>query len=157
MSATVPEITCAAATGDDYAVAAQLRSEMSLDAGCDYDATYPGWRDRFVAYFHEKRLGDTGCIFIGRVDGSPAGIMAVAVLDHYRGPVFGMKVGYVYSMFVRPEWRGRGVARKLIETGVSWLRERGCATIRLRAGAKARTMYEHLGFVPTAEMELQLD
>lgn len=38
---------------------------------------------------------------------------------------------YIVSMYVRPEWRGQGVAEALIDTCLEWGREQGIAIVKL--------------------------
>lgn len=61
---------------------------------------------------------------------------------------------YVYSLWLEPEARGRGLARGLVSAAVDWARRRGARTATLRMApdnAAARTVYTSLGFteVPT--------
>jgi GNAT superfamily N-acetyltransferase len=65
--------------------------------------------------------------------------------------------GEIDSMFVEPEWRGRGIGRDLVTRALAWLDVQG-ATARAVAvatdNAAAWVFYERLGFVPrTVHME----
>ena len=53
------------------------------------------------------------------------------------------------DLFIRPEYRGRGIAQKLIQSGIDFARESG--TIRLslstaRTNSSAQALYEKLGW-----------
>ena len=57
--------------------------------------------------------------------------------------------GEVKRMYVRPQARGRGVARRLIETLEAKAVEQGCRTFMLETGPtqpKALILYERLGY-----------
>ncbi len=54
------------------------------------------------------------------------------------------------------EYRGQGLATKLTELTIGFLRERNVASIRLHASPFGRRIYERLGFVDTDEMQLDL-
>jgi len=56
--------------------------------------------------------------------------------------------GLIYELFVLEEFRGKGIARKLIETGIEHLKHDGYSEIRLSvyAGNQAIKLYEKLGF-----------
>jgi aminoglycoside 6'-N-acetyltransferase I len=81
---------------------------------------------------------------------------AFSVLDEYRAAAFGRPRGFVNGVFVEPQWRRRRVARRLMERGLQWLKERGCVMARLRTSEAGRGLYESLGFATGSEMELDL-
>ncbi|MGQ4669679.1 GNAT family N-acetyltransferase [Bacillus toyonensis] len=58
------------------------------------------------------------------------------------------KIGFIYELYVFPEYRGRGISRELMEAGIKELKEK-YSEIRLNvfAGNFAKEMYEELGFV----------
>jgi len=59
------------------------------------------------------------------------------------------ETGELDSIYVEPEYRGRGVGRKLAESGLAWLKRQGCRYIDvLVAGGNeaALPFYEKLGF-----------
>ncbi|MGJ3221026.1 GNAT family N-acetyltransferase [Geobacillus thermoleovorans] len=60
----------------------------------------------------------------------------------------GKRYGFIYELFVLEEFRGKGMARKLIETGIEHLKQDGYSEVRLRvyAGNQAMKLYETLGF-----------
>jgi ribosomal protein S18 acetylase RimI-like enzyme len=56
---------------------------------------------------------------------------------------------YLYSLWLDPAVRGRGLARRLVSAAVDWARERRAGTVTLRVAmdnAAARGVYESLGF-----------
>lgn len=69
------------------------------------------------------------------------------------------RYGWIMDVYVLPEYRRRGYAKRLTEHTLTWLREKGVAIARLSASAQAKQagLYEHLGFTNTNEMRLWLD
>ena len=60
-------------------------------------------------------------------------------------------VAGLYSMWVAPEARGRGLAGALCDACAAWAAERGCAVLRLAVfapNAAARRAYAAAGFTP---------
>lgn len=56
---------------------------------------------------------------------------------------------YLYSLWLEPAARHRGLARDLVSTAVAWAREQHAATVTLRVelgNRPARDVYEGLGF-----------
>ena len=62
----------------------------------------------------------------------------------------------ILNMFTEPQFRRRGLARKLMETMIAWCRQQGYKTVALHASDEGRPLYESLGFGPTNEMRLFL-
>ncbi|MFC0190020.1 GNAT family N-acetyltransferase [Fictibacillus aquaticus] len=56
--------------------------------------------------------------------------------------------GFIYELFVREEFRGNGISKRLMETGINHLKQDGYSEIRLSvyAGNQAIKLYEKLGF-----------
>ena len=60
---------------------------------------------------------------------------------------------YLYSLWLDPTARGRGLARALVAAAVDWARDRRARTVTLRVAegnAVARGVYESLGFALNA-------
>ncbi|PSL57896.1 ribosomal protein S18 acetylase RimI-like enzyme [Saccharothrix carnea] len=61
---------------------------------------------------------------------------------------------YLYSMWVKPEFRRRGVGEALVGDVLAWAREHGWSRVRLRVfqdNETARRLYARLGFVGEGE------
>ena len=56
--------------------------------------------------------------------------------------------GFIYELFVLEEFRGNGIAKQLMETGIEHLKQGGYSEVRLSvyAGNQAIKLYEKLGF-----------
>jgi GNAT superfamily N-acetyltransferase len=65
--------------------------------------------------------------------------------------------GYVTNVFVEPELRGRGVARRLMEMATAEGRRRGIQLIVLHASPMGRPLYERMGWRVGSEMMLPLE
>jgi GNAT superfamily N-acetyltransferase len=141
---------------DEFAHAAEMRRQMSVEHDGDFDARSPDWRERYCAYFSQKQRDGKGQLFLAFDGGKAIGMTIVSLLEHYRTDVFGTKYAYVNSVFVNPEYRRRGIARELMNMAIAWARERGCSYVRLRSSAEGRPLYESIGFAPTSEMQLEL-
>ncbi len=64
--------------------------------------------------------------------------------------------GNILNVYTRPEFRRRGLARRLIEVAVVWCRENGIDTVILHASPEGRPLYEALGFSATNEMRIRM-
>lgn len=68
---------------------------------------------------------------------------------------------YLGFMYVKPEFRGRGVNKMVLDALTQWIKNQGIREIRLEVYAKnetAKRAYEKAGFTPNLlEMRLDLD
>ena len=88
------------------------------------------------------RLIESGvAFFVVRVDGAPAGCGGIQL--------FGAEYGELKRMYLRPQFRGRGLAARLLEHLAAYARARGVTTLRLETGiyqSAAIALYERSGF-----------
>jgi GNAT superfamily N-acetyltransferase len=59
--------------------------------------------------------------------------------------------GWIGNLIVEPEYRNRGIGRKLMEHALSYLRDAGIRTVRLDADPPGIPLYESMGFVEECE------
>jgi ribosomal protein S18 acetylase RimI-like enzyme len=62
----------------------------------------------------------------------------------------------VYNVYVAPEHRRKGLARRLMDEVIDHCRAENIRTVWLHASDEGRSLYEKMGFVPTNEMKLVL-
>lgn len=89
-----------------------------------------------------KFMPPEGRLLIARGDGRPVGINCLKRI--------GPRMGEVKHLFVRPEVRGLGVGRKLMEALIEEARGMGLDVLRLDSGrfqTPAHALYRSLGFV----------
>jgi ribosomal protein S18 acetylase RimI-like enzyme len=110
----------------------------------------------FIRHGREhRRLG----AFLALIDGEVAGSVACELRRHVYPDVVAPShrlAGYIWSLYVEPARRRRGVARRLVERAVAHLRAVGCTSAVLHASAAGEPLYERLGFEPGREMRLKL-
>jgi len=83
-------------------------------------------------------------LLIERVDGKPAGTIALRPSAN--------NACEVKRLYVRPEYRGRGLARKLVDTAIGEARAQGYTQIfcdTLPSMQSALALYKSIGFVET--------
>ncbi|MBI5653211.1 MAG: GNAT family N-acetyltransferase [Chloroflexi bacterium] len=64
--------------------------------------------------------------------------------------------GYVMNVYTHPDYRQRGLARRLMNVIMEWCRANQIRTMMLHASDKGRALYESLGFKQTNEMRIKL-
>ena len=90
----------------------------------------------------------------GKIIGG-VGLMVIDWPPHPVHPGDGRR-GYVLNVFVEPDYRGRGLARTLMEKAEADLRARGVTYAILHATDAGRALYECMGWAQTKEMAKRL-
>jgi GNAT superfamily N-acetyltransferase len=146
------------ATGADLDALLLQRKRMFADMGYR-DKTAVNAAAAASREFFEERIGD-GRFHAWVVETSSQQIVAggvVLILDrlpsprdpHPRRPL-------IVNVYTEPEYRRRGIARKLMETMIAWCREEGFNSVTLYTSPDGRPLYESMGFTTTNEMRLML-
>lgn len=113
--------------------------------------------DRNFAEWVRPRIDATYFHWLAEHEGRAVASAALLLLDWPpapRDPRGGM--GFVYSVWVDPRHRRRGVARAVMETLHAWADEHEVGTLALHASDSGRPLYAALGYLPTNEMRLDL-
>jgi aminoglycoside 6'-N-acetyltransferase I len=95
--------------------------------------------------------GDTYNI-IARVDGDVAGFAEASLRHDYVNGCKTSPVAFLEGIYVKPAFRGRGIARALTAAVERWARERGCrefASDALLDNTQSQAMHRALGFDET--------
>lgn len=96
-----------------------------------------------LAALPEPYTSPAGGLWLARDSGQAAGCAALRRLDS--------RMAEVKRMYVRPEFRKRGIARALAEHVIEQARSRGYSTLRLgtlKSMLPAQNLYTSLGFTP---------
>ena len=118
--------------------AIQVEYEGTLPADLQHDL--PAAADLPAAY------AEPNAAFLGSFDGEPAGAIAAVSLDQ--------TTDVLQRLYVRPTFRGAGLARALVGTVIDRARTRGCRRVVLDTDrdrmAVAYGLYRAFGFVECA-------
>jgi GNAT superfamily N-acetyltransferase len=63
---------------------------------------------------------------------------------------------WILNVYTDPEYRRRGIPRRLMQTMIEWCRQAGFQSVSLHSSDEGRPLYESLGFKATEEMKLVL-
>ena len=63
---------------------------------------------------------------------------------------------YLLSMYTEPEWRGGGLATRIVDEATEWVRKNGYGWLLLHGSRMGRGIYLRRGFKRTWEMRLEL-
>ena len=131
---------------------AVLRAANRLDDSEDMAEVARESRDYYMKALsdgsHTGYLAFDGETFVGA-----GGVSYYRVMPTFHNPS-GWKA-YIMNMYVRPDYRRRGIATHMLDLLVADARSRGVDCITLEATDMGRPLYEKYGFAPMKhEMEL---
>ncbi len=118
-------------TNDAIALIMELEAEL--------DPLYPAASRH--GYSVDKLIAQGVAFFVVRCDGAPAGCGGVQL--------FGREYGELKRMYVRPPWRGQGLAKRLLEALEEYARGQQVGVLRLETGihqVAAMGLYERMGY-----------
>jgi GNAT superfamily N-acetyltransferase len=122
------------------ALDAQLLAESTAAlTACLHDQSYIGW----------LAVDDGGAIIAG------AGVHIKPQLpriSHDGARVVAAAAPLAVNVYTEPEWRGRGIARALMNVLMTWAAGQGTDRLVLHASDAGRPLYLSLGFESTNEM-----
>jgi GNAT superfamily N-acetyltransferase len=141
----------------DLDVICRQRRRMFEEAGfaiADLDLmveSFPAWL--------RPRLADGRYFgFVGEDAGRAVAGVGLVLLEwppHPLHPTTEVR-GYVLNVFVEPEYRGQGLAQRLMERSEEEFRARGVTYATLHASRMGRPVYEKMGWGSTTEMSKRL-
>ena len=143
------EFTVRRTTLDDVEQLVSLRFEMEteLDKDEHHGVSPSDLIDGNRDYFTKQLTGFHFAAFFAEAEGRVIGTGGVVVYDAPPGRSNPTGVeGYIMNVYTVPEWRGRGVARCLLEHLVDHAYAEGARRLWLRASAHGRPVFEKYGF-----------
>jgi len=87
-------------------------------------------------------------IFVFDVEGTPVGLCIVRI-DRAPPILEETERAEITDVGVRPEWRRRGVARRLVEAAQAWVRDRGVARVEIQVASgnrEGQAFWRSLGY-----------
>jgi GNAT superfamily N-acetyltransferase len=91
----------------------------------------------------EKLIAEAVPFFVLRYNDTPAGCGGVKL--------FGRKYGEIKRMYVRPQFRGLGLSKRILQHLAEYAQAQGVGLLRLETGiyqTEAIGLYERMGFYP---------
>ncbi|MFJ9816949.1 GNAT family N-acetyltransferase [Streptomyces sp. NPDC101151] len=149
---------------DEWAAVKQLRLDALRDpaAPIAFLETYEDALGKPDSFYQERAIGSgdgsgSARQFIAEApDGTWVGTVTVLLEEagtvDWAGYPVERRQGHVVGVFVRPEHRGNGLIKALLDAGVAWAWERDAEQVRLFVhadNARAQGAYRKAGFGPS--------
>ncbi len=145
-------------TAGDLPLALGFRYRMMEECGMA-PLLADDWRELTHALYAEGYRAGTIAHFGWRENGEIVASAGVMIRNDFPANTLKpRRYGWIMDVYVRPEHRRHGHARRLTEHTLAWLRAKGVVFARLYASEQAKQvrLYEKLGFAFSNEMRLHL-
>ena len=140
------------ATSEDIAELMAIRLEMLREVN-DLPPDYVFSED-FCSYSRDYFLNGqhTTILAVDEEDGNTIGCASMCYIELM--PTFSHPTGkraHLMNVYTAPDYRGQGMARRMVEMLIEEARRRGVTEISLDATASGRPLYRKLGFQDSEE------
>jgi len=153
----MPDLLIREATPADIPAILEHRHGMYLDMGYEDDRAIEGMLATCEPYLQQAIPNRTFRGWLALLDERIVGGGAILINPWPSHPYdLECRRATILNVYVHPDFRRQGIARRLMETMIGWCREQHFAAVYLHASADGRQLYESMGFQPTAEMKLKL-
>ncbi|EKV00003.1 acetyltransferase [Leptolyngbya sp. PCC 7375] len=145
-----------AVKSDDVIIAKHL-CQLALELGVTSDSIRHDWLEKTTRFI--KRARDELCYrgFMAEINGQVIGSASCQILELYPMVSEAYQKGYIWGLYVEPNYRRQGVATKLMDQSVIYLKDIGCTKAVLHASDTGKLLYSGLGYVESNEMVLNLE
>jgi ribosomal protein S18 acetylase RimI-like enzyme len=147
-------LTTRAATAADAALIATHRKAMFAAMGGFEEAALETVRQNAEPWTKHMILAGKYAGWITSDGERPVASAGLLVLDWPPHPLdpAGEHRGYMLNVFTEQEYRGRGLARALVELCLAEAKRRGIRIVALHSSDAGRPIYDGLGFKASNEM-----
>lgn len=142
----------------DVEAITELRIELLIAVGDVNEGNRSEVFNANLNYFKEKLSNGTFSAWVAEIKGT---IIAISGLVFFERPPHGDNLSgleaYIMNMYTKPQYRGCGLARSLLEECISDCRSLGVGRIWLHSSPDGYPLYKQMGFSEKdSEMELLL-
>ena len=88
------------------------------------------YKEKLLKYIKGRIYSKNDAIFIAEYKGKPVGHMIISIKKNF--PIFEMEYyGRINTVFIKKEFRGKGISSKLKDESVKWFKRKGINRISL--------------------------
>ena len=147
-------IALRSASIEDARTIAQHRRAMFRDMGYKDDAALDSMTAKFLPWLEAKMASGDYLAWLAVTSGdvvvAGAGLWLMDWQTHMLGS--SARRGNILNVYTEPEFRRRGLARRVTEAALDWCKGNGIDLVILHASPEGRGLYESLGFQASNEM-----
>lgn len=149
-------LTIREAGKNDEIIIAEHLCHIALDLGLPSDAICQDWLERTSQFIERARQELYYKGFIAEINGEIVGSAGCQLLELYPMVSEAYQKGYIWGVYVMPDYRRQGIATKLMIRAMMHLEKIGCTKAVLHASDTGKILYSSLGYKESNEMVLNL-
>lgn len=147
------------ASKEDIPVILKFREALFNESHGEEHDFVKNSNEKLVDFYNQEYEAKTMTHFIAFNDADePVAVLGALIKNDF--PYFTYEPGFygwIVDAYTRPEYRGKGLASKLLEANIQWLKAKGVKDVKLLAFSKeAIRVYKKFGFKDTNQMSVQL-
>lgn len=142
---------------NDRVVVAEHLRHIALEMGFPEDSIRQDWLETTIKFIDRARQELRYKGFMAQIDGQIVGSVSCQVLELYPMVSAAYQKGYIWGVYVDSAYRRQGVATKLMQRAMAYLKDIGCTKAVLHASAEGEKLYASLGYERSHEMVVSLD
>ena len=147
-TAETAEMEIRRATASDIDQLARLRAKLLAEMGqCDASHDTKELANAARFYFRKSIPSGAFAAFVAVDDEKIVGMSGIVI--HNNPPVFGNPEGreaYIMNMYTLPAYRRKGIATRLFEASLGFIKRKRINTVWLRASPFGKPLYRKYGF-----------
>lgn len=145
------------ANSSDLERIVHLKMAMFKEAGIEH-LLLENSKDRIYQDYKEMYSNSDAIHYAIRVDGIIVSIAGAFIKSDIPYRYFkNTEYGFIGDVYTVSEFRRNGLATKLTEKALAWLKDRSVTSVRLLAAPAAKSIYTKLGFKSSDEMVLEIE
>jgi len=86
-------------------------------------------RSEISEEFKQILISNTEIAFVAKENGTPVGFVTVSIKKEHVPGATTYPVGYLEGLYIKKEYRNKGIARELVKTAEDWIKSKGCKEI----------------------------
>lgn len=146
-----------AATVSDISELARMRWDFRLEEGESPDKSWEEFLKEFTDFIAVGFESKTWYTWAAEFQGSPVAFASVQVIQKLPKAIrCKSKIGYLTSVYTRPDHRSRGVGLKLLEEVRNWSQNCDLEILIVWPSDRSQSLYSRAGFQKSKALELDV-
>ncbi|MGF1588468.1 MAG: GNAT family N-acetyltransferase [Pleurocapsa sp.] len=143
------------ATPEIDSVIAEHFYQLWLDNNVSANLIRDDWLDVTLKFIQQARQELKFQAFVAQVEDKIVGSLSCQLFAGlYPSIRRDRNYGYIWNVYVQPDYRRQGIAKELTKTAINYLKTLNCTKAVLHASPSGKPVYENIGFIASNEMML---
>jgi ribosomal protein S18 acetylase RimI-like enzyme len=153
---TAKTLTIREAIDRDEITIAEHLCQIAIESGVPPSSIRPDWLEKTTRFIDYARCELRYRGFVAERDDKIIGSASCQILELYPMVCERYQKGYIWGVYVEPSYRRQGIATKLMQEAMTYLKEIGCVKAVLHASDRGKLLYSGLGYGESNEMAIGL-